>query len=102
MKKKMIEVSEYEPGDVLDLADVVFRYQSGGENNSTNSSKAKARRGSSERLLVISTLRTKDGTLYNGVLSNGKRISLKPYEQGKEIYIGHLDLSILFGGDSDV
>lgn len=96
MRKIMIETTEYEPGDVLDVSKTVFRYQGGGENNSSHSIKAKARSGSSNRLLVLSTTSTKSGTLYKGVLSNGKAIALKPYELGQETYIGHLDLGILY------
>lgn len=96
MKTKKIEMTVYENGDVIDISDIVFRFQNGKENTLPHSQKAKARIDSTNRMLIMSVIELKEGgMLYKGFMSNGKSITLKQNELGKEKYIGHVDLHLM-------
>lgn len=95
MKKQTVTIMVYEPGDVIDIDQVVFRNQNGHENSSAASQKKKARLSSNNRMMIISMEEGRSGMLYRGIMNNGKLMTLKNNELGSEKYIGHVDLALL-------
>lgn len=95
MKKQTVEIMVYEPGDVIDIDQVVFREQNGSENSSAKSQKKIARLTSNNRMMIISMEEGRLGILYRGIMNNGKLMTLKNNELGSEKYIGHIDLALL-------
>lgn len=90
MRTTTININVYEVGDViqLDRADL--------------SLEAKRRSyGNSRRAVIMSVGQRMDKLFtYKAIADNGKMFTFTPNEQGREQYIGHIDMGLLLGGDS--
>lgn len=88
MKTTTININVYEVGDVIQL------------DRSDLSLEAKRRSyGASTRAVIVSVGQRMDKLYtYKAIADNGKMFSFTPSEQGKEKYVGHIDLGLLFGG----
>ena len=88
MKMTTIQVNVYEVGDVIEMTRESFNLD------------AKRRSFADSTRAVIVEVRQRQDKLfsYKVVASNGKTFTLTPSDQGKEQYVGHIDLGLLFGG----
>ena len=88
MKTTTISVNVYEVGDVIEL------------NPSSLRLVAKQRSyAESTRAVVVGVNQRMDKLFtYKLIADNGKMLTLTPSEQGGEKFVGHTDLSLLFGG----
>lgn len=91
MKTTTININVYEVGDVIQLKGGDLRLEA-----------KKRTYGDSTRGIIVSVGQRMDKLFtYKVIADNGKMFSLTPSEQGKEEYIGHIDLSLLFGGGTE-
>lgn len=84
MKTKQITIDVYEVGDVVDI----FKVKSPVHKHTlSNGSKA----------VVIDVFELKHGGIsYNVITDNRDKVRIKPEEMTGAVYIGHIDLSLLF------
>ena len=91
MKRTTISLNVYEVGDVIKI-----------NRNITNLMSKQRQIDKATRAVVISVAQRVDKLFtYKIMCANGSVVNLKPDEQGKEEYVGHIDLGMLFEGDSD-
>ena len=90
MRTTTIDVNVYDVGDVISL------------DKSFTSLMSKQRTiGDSKRGIVINASQRADKLFtYRVLCSNGCEITIRPDEQGRETYIGHVDLDMLFECDN--
>ncbi len=86
MQTKQITINIYDVGDILDISELGAKYVSKRERLDT-----------AKRALVIDVIELRNGQVaYQTGTDETKRVRLIPEELGKEKYIGHVDLSMLF------
>lgn len=84
MKKIQVETTVYECGDLLDISSVMASHHKPGLD--------RAKKG-----LVVGVHSGTKGYSYRVITDEGIMFTVKSYETGNERYIGHIDLSTLFG-----
>lgn len=90
MIERTYTIRQYEVGDVLDLSDVHPKFR------------AKKCLNSAVRAMVFQVNMLANGMItYKVITDNGYTTSFTHDEQGKERYIGHIDMSILFPPDDE-
>jgi len=91
MKSTTININVYEVGDVIELK----------RENLKLVAKQRSYAESTRAIIVGVSQRMDRLYTYKMLAENGKVISLTPGEQGNEKYIGHVDLSMLYGDKND-
>ena len=87
MRIETIQVPIYEIGDVITITNNIFVLRQ------KRDTALKA-----EKAMIIERNQRQDYTFsYKILCDNGRVLTLKPEELGKETYIGKADLSLLFG-----
>lgn len=88
MKSEQVAMNVYEVGDIIQMTADDFKLI------------AKQRSwGNSKRAVIMSAEQRIDKFYsYKAITDNGKVLALTPADLGNEVYVGHADLSMLFGG----
>ena len=87
MKKTTISIEVYEVGDIIRLSNKNFNLVA----------KRRAVDDSPRAMIIGITERLDKMFTYKVLLESGKTMTITPNEQGGETYVGHVDLTMLYG-----